>query len=376
MLRTGLQSTRRRGGEDRFCNDVKGAGLTGPISFVEHKAMLPMINQRQCGDGGRMMWNLSRIFVLGDLWESFKEWSAYGAGVPLILNDSDCVVQYYVPYLSGIKIYADSTIMPPKPRQLGEDSDSDFRDSSSDGSSDYEHERGLKCSREQWNHSHATNDLPPRMDGLSLRDQCGAHQEDFFSDEGEYVNSQGCLLFEYLEQDPPYSREPLADKISDYAFRFPELNTRRSCDLLPSSWISVAWYPIYRIPTGPTLKDLDACFLTFHSLYTSLGGGRSAQAPVMTYSNEVDGVSEMSLPVFGLASYKFKGSLWTSNGECDHQLSNSLFQAADKWLRLLQVNHPDFPIFLPQLIQRYDCYHTTPAIIQVKPSFALVHAHT
>ena len=66
---------------------------------------------------------------------------------------------------------------------------------------------------ERWNHSHATNDLPPRMDGLSLRDQRGARQEDFFSDEGEYVNSQGSLLFEYLEQDPPYSREPLADKV-------------------------------------------------------------------------------------------------------------------------------------------------------------------
>lgn len=78
---------------------------------------------------------------------------------------------------------------------------------------------------------------------------------------------------------------------------------------------------------------------------TFLAGGRSVQAPVMTYSNEVDGVSEMSLPVFGLASYKFKGSLWTSNGECDHLLSNSLFQAADKWLRLLQVNHPDFLFF-------------------------------
>ena len=59
---------------------------------------------------------LEPYFVLGDLWESFKEWSAYGAGVPLILNDSDCVVQYYVPYLSGIQIYADSTKMPPKPR--------------------------------------------------------------------------------------------------------------------------------------------------------------------------------------------------------------------------------------------------------------------
>ncbi|KAH8500717.1 hypothetical protein Peur_042531 [Populus x canadensis] len=389
MLGTGLQSTRRRGGEDRFCNDVKARrahrtdqlrraqsdvnddkpvkNLTGGFedstkpekvsvpAFESNldrflQSITPSVPAQHLSKTTMRGWRTYDVefepyFVLGDLWESFKEWSAYGAGVPLILNDSDCVVQYYVPYLSGIQIYADSTIMPPKPRQLGEDSDSDFRDSSSDGSSDYEHERGLKCSRERWNHSHATNDLPPRMDGLSLRDQCGAHQEDFFSDEGEYVNSQGCLLFEYLEQDPPYSREPLADKISDYAFRFPELNTRRSCDLLPSSWISVAWYPIYRIPTGPTLKDLDACFLTFHSLYTSLGGGRSAQAPVMTYSNEVDGVSEMSLPVFGLASYKFKGSLWTSNGECDYQLSNSLFQAADKWLRLLQVNHPDFLFF-------------------------------
>ncbi|KAG6764217.1 hypothetical protein POTOM_031676 [Populus tomentosa] len=440
MLGTGLQSTRRRGGEDWFYNDVKARrahrtdqlrraqsdvtddkpveNLTGgfedltkpekvsvPASegnldrFLE--SITPSVPAQHLSMTTMRGWRTYDVesepyFVLGDLWESFKEWSAYGAGVPLILNDSDCVVQYYVPYLSGIQIYADSTKMPPKPRshavghlllaitlffeaikivgygmgvrkylemahrpmqtqsillnilqliQLGEDSDSDFRDSSSDGSSDYEHERGLKCSRERWNHSHATNDLPPRMDGLSLRDQRGAHQEDFFSDEGDYVNSQGSLLFEYLEQDPPYSREPLADKISDIAFRFPELNTRRSCDLLPLSWISVAWYPIYRIPTGPTLKDLDACFLTFHSLYTSLGGGRSVQAPVMTYSNEVDGVSEMSLPVFGLASYKFKGSLWTSNGECDHLLSNSLFQAADKWLRSLQVNHPDFLFF-------------------------------
>lgn len=46
-------------------------------------------------------------FVLGDLWESFKEWSAYGAGVPLILDDTDSVIQYYVPFLSGIQIYGD-----------------------------------------------------------------------------------------------------------------------------------------------------------------------------------------------------------------------------------------------------------------------------
>uniref|UniRef100_A0A251V9Y1 Putative thioredoxin-like fold protein n=1 Tax=Helianthus annuus TaxID=4232 RepID=A0A251V9Y1_HELAN len=48
-------------------------------------------------------------FVLGDLWESLKEWSAYGAGVPLVLNESDSVVEYNVPYLSDIQLYVDPT---------------------------------------------------------------------------------------------------------------------------------------------------------------------------------------------------------------------------------------------------------------------------
>lgn len=49
-------------------------------------------------------------FALNDLWESFREWSAYGAGVPLVLNKSDSVVQYYVPYLSGIQLYGESAV--------------------------------------------------------------------------------------------------------------------------------------------------------------------------------------------------------------------------------------------------------------------------
>uniref|UniRef100_A0A5B6YXJ2 DUF789 domain-containing protein n=1 Tax=Davidia involucrata TaxID=16924 RepID=A0A5B6YXJ2_DAVIN len=286
-------------------------------------------------------------FVLGDLWESFREWSAYGAGVPLILNDSDCVVQYYVPYLSGIQIYGDPSKCLVKSRQPGEDSDGDyFRDSSSDGSGDCEHERGcLNYLKEQRKGHHLTSEVPLRMDRLSLRDQHIALQEGFSSDEGESGNSQGCLLFQYLECDPPYSREPLADKITDLALRFPDLKSLRSCDLLSSSWVSVAWYPIYRIPMGPTLEDLDACFLTFHSLHTPMTGTQSAQVPVVTYPCEMDGVPKISLPVFGLASYKFEVSLWTPNGERDLQLVNSLLQVADNWLTLLQVNHPDFLFF-------------------------------
>lgn len=58
------------------------------------------------------------FFVLSDLWESFNEWSVYGVGVPLILNDHDGVVQYYVPYLSGIQLYADLSKIRTKSRYL------------------------------------------------------------------------------------------------------------------------------------------------------------------------------------------------------------------------------------------------------------------
>lgn len=57
-------------------------------------------------------------YVLGDLWESFKEWSAYGAGVPLVLNEGDSAVQYYVPYLSGIQLYGDSSKASVKTRYI------------------------------------------------------------------------------------------------------------------------------------------------------------------------------------------------------------------------------------------------------------------
>ncbi|KAG9450515.1 hypothetical protein H6P81_010480 [Aristolochia fimbriata] len=282
-------------------------------------------------------------FTLGDLWDSFKEWSAYGAGVPLILNGSDSVVQYYVPYLSAIQLYGESSRTSTKSRRAGEDSDGDYyRDTSSEGSSDSELERNL-----QWSGSFMVSEATQRMDRFTLREKhLVGLQEGFSSDDGEVGNSQGRLLFEYFERDQPYSREPLADKISDLSSRCPELKALRSCDLLSASWISVAWYPIYRIPTGPTLRDLDACFLTFHSLSTPIRSGTGGQGPIITYPEGIDGVPKISLPSFGLASYKFKGSMWTPHGGTERQLSNSLLLAADNWLRLLHVNHPDFQFFV------------------------------
>ncbi|KAL0538727.1 hypothetical protein IC582_022884 [Cucumis melo] len=283
-------------------------------------------------------------FLLGDLWEAFKEWSAYGAGVPLLLNNTDGVVQYYVPYLSGIQLYAMESST--KTRRRGEESDSDYRDSSSDGSSDSETIKRIKHNREPPHHNDPSITDPLRMDRLSLREQHLGLHEDCSSDEAESFNSQGRLLFEYLERDLPYLREPLADKISDLASRFPQLKTMRSCDLLPYSWISVAWYPIYRIPTGQTLKDLDACFLTYHSLHTPMRDSQSPPIPFVAYPCKTNGAAKVPLRIFGLASYKFNGSsLWMRNGGVEHQLANALSRAADNWLRDLHVNHPDFLFF-------------------------------
>ncbi|KAL2347638.1 hypothetical protein Fmac_001638 [Flemingia macrophylla] len=329
-------------GQDKTCVYVDGVSLENERQML--RAMCFLFSTTRGLRSGDV--ESQPYFVLDDLWESFKEWSAYGAGVPLVMNDNDSVVQYYVPYLSGIQIYSATVKPSTQSRQLGEDSDSDFRDSSSDGSSDCEPERGFKCSREHGNLLQLSDEVRRWMSRLSLGgDHPTVPQDGFSSDDGESFKSQGYLLFEYLEKDPPFSREPLADKILDLAFGFPQLAKLRSCDVLPSSWLSVAWYPIYRIPTGPTLKDLDACFLTYHSLYTPLGGSQGVQTPPVLYPTEVDGVPKMPLPVLGLASYKFRGSMWTPNVGDERQLASSLVQAADSWLRLLGVNHPDFVFF-------------------------------
>ncbi|KAL8218628.1 hypothetical protein R6Q57_022001 [Mikania cordata] len=373
MLGAGLQFGRSRGGEDRFYNPAKArrnrqnqdyprrvqndvtptqsTTSSGPVE-PENRVVkpselipveLPVCNlkrflesitpsvpaqypSKRAMGGWRACDEYQPYFVLGDLWEFFKEWSAYGTGVPLILNDNDKVVQYYVPYLSGIQLYMDPMKSSAKSRQHTEDSDVDsFRDSSSDASSDFDLPK---------------SEITQRFDQLSLNYK-HALGEGFSSDEGEPARPQSCLSFEYFERNQPWGREPLTDKILDLACCFPELKNMKSCDLLSSSWLSVAWYPIYRIPMVPTLKDLDACFLTFHSLHTPSTGNYSERLTEEMHPEEI-GAPKISLPVFGLASYKLKAPLWTNN---EGLLLTHLLQTAESWLANLQVNHPDFLFF-------------------------------
>ncbi|KAL1194729.1 hypothetical protein V5N11_031547 [Cardamine amara subsp. amara] len=263
-------------------------------------------------------------FLLNNLWDSFEEWSAYGVGVPLLLNGIDSVVQYYVPYLSGIQLYEDPSRACTSRRRAGEESDGDSpRDMSSDGSND--------C-----------RELSQSLYRASLEEKPFIGSS---SDESEASsNSPGDLVFEYLEGAMPFGREPLTDKISNLSSQFPALRTYRSCDLSPSSWVSVAWYPIYRIPVGQSLQNLDACFLTFHSLSTPSRGTSNEESQSSSKSVTP---SKLPLPTFGLASYKFKLSVWSpeSNVE-ENQRVGTLLRAAEEWLRRLKVILPDFRHFV------------------------------
>ncbi|XP_022741553.1 uncharacterized protein LOC111293090 [Durio zibethinus] len=322
--------------------------------FLEYTT--PVVPAQQLPETSTMGWrgregglDCAPYFILEDLWESFKEWSAYGAGVPLLLNGSDSVMQYYVPYLSGIQLYIDASRPFSRQRRPSGESDAESsRETSSDGSnSDCGiGRRANNVVQEAWSQMEIADANIKRLSRPSLRNRPLGGSS---SDESDICSHPGQLIFEYLEHDQPFSREPLADKISVLASQFPALRTYRSCDLSPSSWISVAWYPIYRIPMGPTLQNLDACFLTYHSLSPSPDTG-SDGLPFGGFNvREFHGADmslKLTLPTFGLAFYKFKVSVWNPDEVNECQKANSLLQAANNRLRRLQVNHPDFRFFV------------------------------
>lgn len=95
-------------------------------------------------------------------------------------------------------------------RRPGEESDTDSsQETSSDGSFEVCPVRGgngaiRRVCREP------TNVDIQRFNGLSVKDQPSSGSS---CDAADTPNRAGQLVFEYLERDPPYSREPLADKV-------------------------------------------------------------------------------------------------------------------------------------------------------------------
>jgi len=261
-------------------------------------------------------------FTLSDLWNCYDEWSAYGAGVPIVLNNGETLVQYYVPYLSAIQIFTSNSSV----NTLREETESGYcetRDSYSDSCSDESESEKL------W-----------RWEGCSSEDG-GSEQENLC-----HLNDRlGYLYFQYFERSTPYGRVPLMDKINGLAQRYPGLMSLRSVDLSPASWMAVAWYPIYHIPMGRTIKDLSTCFLTYHTLSSSFQDMDLEDDLERDERKRKEGEG-ISLPPFGLATYKMQGNVWVS-GNCgrDQERLVSLLSVADSWLKQLRVQHHDFNYF-------------------------------
>ncbi|XP_047313874.1 uncharacterized protein LOC124945167 [Impatiens glandulifera] len=266
-------------------------------------------------------WEREKVefFRLSDLWNCYDEWSAYGAGVPITLDTGETLVQYYVPYLSAIQIFISTNGLREEIESICE-----TRDSYSDSLSESESEKL------------STWDGCSSQDGLSDQD-CLWHVNDRL----------GTLYFQYFERSSPYGRVPLMEKICGLSQRYPGLMSLRNVDLSPASWMSVAWYPIYHIPMGRTIKDLSTGFLTYHTL-SSCFQDMEVDEDCLGNRKEGEGMERIWLKPFGLATYKMQGNVWVSgkNGQDDQEKLATLFSVADSWLKQLKVQHHDFSYFV------------------------------
>lgn len=261
-------------------------------------------------------------FNLADLWDQYKEWSAYGAGVPILFPDGEIVVQYYVPYLSAVQIYTNKSLA--ALRTSGEESESDS------WSDDSENEK------------------------LSRSWDAASEDSAFDQDGSSSSNRLGYLYFQYMEYCPPWGRIPLMDKVNELSRNYPGLMSFKSVDLSPASWMSVAWYPIYHIPARKNAKDLSASFLTFHTISSSFQDNvfmdckqdKFCASTVNFGRKSKDARNCIRLCPYGLATYKMQGNIWINSKSSDLEKIMTLYSTADSWLKQLRVRHHDFNFFI------------------------------
>lgn len=302
----------------------------------------PHFLQKSCVHDPNSLWeplnkDVVEYYTLGDLWKCYREWSAYGAGTNVVLEDGESVTQYYVPYLSALQIYTNKSVAASRiPRQ-----DNDGLELECDSWSD--DSRSDKLSRSTSNNSSKTWD--------SISDDSNSDQDCPWLLKDKF----GYRYLQFVEMSSPYARVPLNDKIAQLSQHYPKLMTLRSVDLAPASWMAVAWYPIYHIPAQPNEKDLSACFLTYHTLsssfvdgslgnfHSSPGEGTSCCSKEVK-ENEASSV-KISLSPFGLATYKMQGDLWAKPDTFEHHNMENLNSAASSWLKQLEIDHHDYKFF-------------------------------
>lgn len=190
----------------------------------------------------------TEYFRLSELWDCFDELSAYGLGSKVELNNGESVTQYYVPYLSAIQLYTSKS--PAFSRNQSDVVDFESECWSDDSEIEKLSRSTSSGSSKIWD---SVSD-DSACDTPSMRDKLGS------------------IEFQYFESTKPHLRVPLITKVTELAEKYPRVLTLRSVDLSPASWMAIAWYPIYHIPSQKTDKDLSTCFLSYHTLSSALQG--------------------------------------------------------------------------------------------------------
>ncbi|KAF8085528.1 hypothetical protein N665_0665s0037 [Sinapis alba] len=297
------------------------------------------LSQQSCENDLNSLWTQhskdeTEYFRLSELWDCFDELSAYGLGSKVELNSGESVMQYYVPYLSAIQLYTSKS--PAVSRNHSEVVDFESECWSDDSEIEKFSRSTSSGSSKIWDSvsdDSANYDTPSSMrDGL------------------------GCIEFQYFESTKPHLRVPLTAKINELAEKYPRLLTLRSVDLSPASWMAIAWYPIYHIPSRKTDKDLSMCFLSYHTLSSALQGNlvegedennKTMEEEKLYFEDEpIVTTNKLHLAPFGLVTYKMQGGLWGRQESGDQERLVYLGSAAESWLKQLNVHdHHDYNFF-------------------------------
>ncbi|KAF3672038.1 hypothetical protein T459_17879 [Capsicum annuum] len=274
----------------------------------------PSVNIRTCqacirGQGAPLCRHEIPNISLGNLWQWYEKHGNYGLEVEAEEHKSSQQHRlkfsaFFVPSLSAVQLIKDNGT-------LGSIDVGDSGINKMSGSSPIEdfHKRfSVLVPQPRVENSsslpkrHAVSD-PTASSDCSDMDLHHQPAESKLSDDNEE------LLFEYFENEQPQNRKPLFEKIKELAaggrtsssrvFGDPSiLQSARLPDLHPHSWFSIAWYPIYRIPTG----NFRASFLSYHSL----GQYVHRDQTLCTRGLDAGVVS----PTVGLLSYNTQGECW------------------------------------------------------------------
>ncbi|GMJ06749.1 hypothetical protein like AT1G03610 [Hibiscus trionum] len=294
------------------------------------KCTTPTVEKRMKTCNGEAKKDLNEGFKLSELWQCFTEWSAYGVAVPILLNNGDRVIQYYSPSLSALQLYTT------KP----------FPSSSDD------HQINLKFrGRDKMNKTASNNNSSCLGSNATTRDG---------DDSCHKMTTRKCgyLYYQYNETTSPYDRVPFNEKISELSKQYSGLVDLHSKDLSPYSWMAIAWYPVYQVPGATNVKELSACFLTYHPLSSLSLGSQNIRLESEKVDGKRSGMSmreEICLPPFAMITYKMFGTLWISPDTSDFDFVLCQRNAASYWLKQLQFHHHDFNFMSRQFQNSASC---------------------